>query len=212
MATAATQPSSLMGGGGRVIETCDSYVCMEAIAASANAAKFQAYAIDLHKCMWIALGIKHADLVVVGIQIARAAIGQVALSWFTAAEQHRITLLGRGCRGFTNNAFNHLLDQAIGPEEDFFCTAVEAKGLLDINITGIQAGAAAQGGDHSVDMSTLDQVLKGAAAPAVGQVCHVEDHRGPLAPDRFRDQVAPMRHKDPFGIELLNSFSAECCG
>ena len=99
---------------------------MEPITAEANSAKFQEHAIDLHKCMGIALGIKHADLVVAGIQIARAAIGQVALGWFTPAEQHRFTLLGRGCRGFTNNAFDHLLDQAIGPEEDFFCTAVEA--------------------------------------------------------------------------------------
>ena len=113
---AATQPSSLMkGGGGRVIETCDSYVCMEPITATANSAKFQAHAIDLHKCVGIALGIKHADLVVAGIQIARAAIGQVALAWFAAAEQHRFTLLGRGCRGFANNAFDHLLDQAISP-------------------------------------------------------------------------------------------------
>ena len=89
---------------------------------------------------------------------------------------------------------------------------MEAKGLFEVDITGIKAGAAAQGGDHGAAVATLDQVLKGAAAPAVGQVCHVEDHRGPLAPDRFRDQVAPMRYKDPFGIELLNSFSAECCG
>ena len=208
---AATLPSSRMGGG-RVIETCDSYISMEAITAAANAAKFQAHAIDLHELIGIALGIKHAYLVVAGIQIARAAIGQVALGWFTPAKQHRITLLGRGCRGFTNNAFDHLLDQAIGPEEDFFSSAVKDKGLLDINITSIQAGAATQGCEHGADVALLDQGLQGAAASAVGQVCHVENHRGPLAPDRFPDQMAPMRHEDQFGIELRNRLLAECCG
>ena len=94
MATAATQPSSLMGGEGRTIETCDSYVCMEPIAAAANAAKFQTHAIEFNKGMGIALGIQHADLVVAGIQIASVAIGQVALGWFTPAEQHRFSLLG----------------------------------------------------------------------------------------------------------------------
>ena len=82
---AATQLSSLMGGG-QVFETCDSYISGEPITAAANAAKFQAHAIDLHERMGIALGIKHADLVVAGIQIARAAIGQVALGWFTATK------------------------------------------------------------------------------------------------------------------------------
>ena len=103
MAT-ATQPSSLIGGGEGAIETSDSYISMEAIAAAANAAKFQVYATHLHERMGIALGIKHADLVVAGIQIARAAIGQVALGWYTPAEQHRFTLLGLGGRGFMHNA------------------------------------------------------------------------------------------------------------
>ena len=91
-------------GGGQVVETCDSYVSMEPITTAANAAELEAHAMDLHEGMGIALGIKHADLVVAGIQIASAAIGQVALGWFAAAEQHRFTLLGLGGRGFIHNA------------------------------------------------------------------------------------------------------------
>lgn len=83
---------------------------------------------------------------------------------------------------------------------------------IGLHITGIQAGATAQGGDHGAAVAPLDQVLQRAAASAVGEVCHVKDHGGPLAPDALGDQVASVRHKDPFGIELLNSFSAECCG
>ena len=60
-----------------------------------------------------------------------------------------------------------------------------------------------------VSVAPLDQVLQGAAASAVGQVCHVEDHGGPLAPDRFRDQMAPVRYKDPTGIDRRHNSRRE---
>ena len=45
-------------------------------------------------------------------------------------------------------------------------------------------------------MAALDQVLQGAAASAVGQVGHMEDHGWAWPPNRFGDQMAPVRHKD----------------
>ena len=133
---------------------------MKPITALTGTPEFKPHAIEFNKGMGITFGIQHANLVVAGIQIAGVANGQVTLGWFTSAEQHRFTLLGPWCRGSTTNAFDHLLDQAIGPEEDFFCTAVEAKWLLDINITGIQAGAAAQGCVHGAGVAPLDQGLR----------------------------------------------------
>ena len=126
---AATQLSSLMGGG-QAVETCDSYVSMEAIAAAANAAELKTHAVNVHERMGIALRINHTELVTAGIQIASAAIGQVALGWFAAAKQHRFTLLGLGGRGFMHIAQNHLLNQSIVPQEDFLSAAIKAQIFL----------------------------------------------------------------------------------
>jgi len=103
---------------------------MEPITTAANAAELQAHAMDLDEGMGIALGIKHADLVVAGIQIASAAIGKVALGWFAAAEQHRFTLLGLGGWGFMHNAQDHLLNQSIGAQEDFLSAAIKTQHFL----------------------------------------------------------------------------------
>lgn len=155
----------------------------------------------LKKSVGVALGIEHADLVIPGTQVAFRAGGEIALDWGAAAEQDRYALLWHGHGLVAHDPVDHLLDQAIGPEEDFFGAAMEAKGFLEIDLTGIQASTTAQGCEHGAVVAPLDQVLQGAAAPAVGQVGHVEDHNALLAPNRFWDQMAPVGHEVPLGIE-----------
>lgn len=182
---------------------------MEAIAALAHAAELHPHAVCLQKGMGVTHGIQHADLVIPGGNVAFWAAGQMALGWATAAEQHRLALLRRGHGFLAHDAFDHLLDQAIGPQKNFFGAAVEAQRLLEVNVASIQAGAAAQGCEHGAGVAALDQVLQRAAATAVGQVGHVEDHGGPWPPDRFRDQMAPVRYKDPMRIDRCDCLRGE---
>ena len=152
---------------------------MQAISALTDAAELKTHAVDLQKGMGITLGIEHADLVVPGAHIAFRAAGEIALGWLAAAEQHRLALLRRGDGILANDPLDHLLNQAIGFERNFFGAAVETQWLLELNITGIKSRATAQGCKHRAAVAPLDQVLQGAAAPAIGQVGHVKDHGGP---------------------------------
>ena len=182
---------------------------MQAIAALTNTTELQAHAVSFQKRMGITLGIKHAHLVVPGAQIAFRTAGQIALGWCSAAEQHRLTLLGRGHGPLAHDPLDHLLHQAVGPEKNLFGAPVEAQRLLEVQITSIQLRTAAKGCQHGAVVAPLDQVLQGAAASAVGQVGHVEDHGGPCAPDRFGDQMAPVRHKNPVGIDRRDCLRGE---
>jgi len=195
--------------GGRGFIRNDSHVSMQAIAALAHTAKLQPHAEGFEKSVRVALGVEHADLVIPGAQLAFRAAGQIALGWGAAVEQHRLALLRCGRGLLAHDAFDHLLDQVIGPQKNFFGAAVEAQRLLEINVTFIQACAAAQACEHGAAVAALDQVLQRAAAPAVGQVGHVEDHGGPPAPDRFGDPMAPVRHEDPLRIDRRHGFLRE---
>jgi len=187
----------------------DSHIGVQAIAALAHPAELQPHAVCFQKRMRVALRIEHADLVVTGAQIAFRAAGQIALAWAAAAEQHRLGQLGHGLGLLAHDPHDHLLDQGIGPEKGFFGAAVKAQWLLEINITGIETIAAAQGCEHGAVVSPLDQVLQGATAPAIGQVGHVKDHGWPWAPDRVGDPMAPMRHEDPLGIDRRHGLRYE---
>ena len=55
---AATQLSSLMGEGGQVVKTCNSYISIEPIAAAANAAELQSHAIEFSKGIGITFDIQ----------------------------------------------------------------------------------------------------------------------------------------------------------
>ena len=152
---------------------------MQSIAALTDAAELQTHAVDLQRGMGITLGIEHADLVVPDAHIAFRAAGEIALGWLAAAEQHRLVLLRRGDGIFAYDPLAHLIKQAIGFEKNFFGAAVETQWLLEVNITGIKTRATAQGCKHGAAVDPLDQVLQGAAAPAIRQVGHVKDHGGP---------------------------------
>ena len=161
----------------------DSHIGMQAIAALTDAAELETHAVDLQKGVGITLGIEHADLVVPSAQIAFRAAGEIALGWFATAEQHRLALLRRSHGLLEHDLLNHLLKQDIGPEKNFFSAAMEAQWLFEIDISRIQTRAAAQCCEHGAGVAPLNQVLEGAATPAIGQVGHVEDHGGPWAPD-----------------------------
>ena len=148
-------------------------------------------------------------MVIPGGQIAFRAAGQITLSGTAAAEQHRLALLGRGHGLLAHDPLDHLLNQAIGSEKDFFGAAVEAQWLLEVHITRIQARTTAQRCEHGAGVAPLNQVLQGAAAPAIGQVGHMKDHGGPWAPDRFRNPMAPVRHEDPLGINRCHGCRRE---
>ena len=159
--------------------------------------------------MGITLGFEHTDLVVPRAQISFGAASQIAHGWSSAAEQLRISPPGCGNRLLSHDFFNHLLNHPISPEKDFFCAAMKVQRLLDIDVTSIQASTAAQGLEHSAAVASLDQVLQWTTASAIGQVRHVEDHSWPRAPDRFGDQMAPMRHEDSLWIDRRYSFRGE---
>ena len=61
-------------------------------------------------------------------------------------------------------------------------------------------------------MASLDQVLQWTSASAIGQVGHVKDHSRPRAPDRFWNQMAPVRYEDPLRIDRRYSFRSELGG
>ena len=108
--------------------------------------------------------------------------------------------------------FNNPLNSAVSSEEEFFCAAGKGQRLLDISVTGIEARATAESCKRGATASPLDQGLQRTVAPAIGQVGHVEDHGEPWGPDRFRNQVALMRHENPLGINRHHYCQREMSG
>ena len=162
--------------------------------------------------MGITFGIQRADLVVPGAQIAFRPADYIALGCTAAAEHSRLAMPQHFHGLLAHDPLDHLLNQVVDLEKNPFGTYVAAQRLLEIDVILVQAIAAAQGSEHRAAVSELDKVLRRTIVPSKGRVGQVENHGRPWAPDRFGDQIAPMRHEDPLGMNRSQSLRRELGG